>query len=113
MNRHKRDGSRESKSKCPLSLHYAYTEEPSNKASANTENPPTITWILIPQILFLLIVSIGNKASLVIRDEINWSIEMPQRRVRRYMTKTSLFIPPYVRRLKSNFRISNVDIQFS
>ena len=54
----------------------ANIEEPRNKASANKENPHIITLIFSPQILFLFILYIGNKASLAIRHEINWSLEM-------------------------------------
>ena len=52
------------------------TEELGNKASANKENPPITTKIFSPQMPFLLILYIGNKASLAIRHEINWSLEM-------------------------------------
>ena len=54
----------------------AATEEPHNKASANKENPSIITWIFSPQMLFLFILCIGNKASLAIRYEMNWLLEM-------------------------------------
>ena len=80
------------------------TEEPRNKASANKENPPITTWIFSPQILFLLILYIGNKASLAIRQEINWSLEMRYCGVPLYLkdggqlfalfTSKSLKIPP-------------------
>ena len=52
------------------------TEEARNKASAYKENPPITTRIFSPQMPFLLILYIGNKASLAIRHEINWSLEM-------------------------------------
>ena len=34
------------------------------------------TWIFSPQILFLLILYIGNKASFAIRHNIKWSLAM-------------------------------------
>ena len=62
------------------------TEEPRNKASANKENPPITTRIFSPQMPFLLILYIGNKASLAIRHEINWSLEMHYCGVPLYLT---------------------------
>ena len=55
---------------------FVNTEEPRNKASANKENPSIPTKILGPQMLFLLILYIGSKASFAIRHEIDWSLEM-------------------------------------
>ena len=52
------------------------TEEPRNKESANKENPPITTWIFSPKMLFLSILYIGNKASLAIRHEVNWALEI-------------------------------------
>ena len=51
-------------------------EEPRNKTSANKESPPIITFILSPQMLFLLILYIGIKASITIRHKIYRSLEM-------------------------------------
>ena len=62
----------------------SYTEEARNKASAYKENPPITTRIFSPQMPFLLILYIGNKASLAIRHEINWSLEMRYCRVPLY-----------------------------
>ena len=57
-------------------IHEEYTKEPCHKASASKKNPPITIWIFSPVVLFLLILYIGNKASLAIRHEINWSLEM-------------------------------------
>ena len=61
---------------CCRRCHIAYMGETRYKASANKENRLIATWIFSPQILFLLILYIGNKASLAIRHEIDWSLEM-------------------------------------
>ena len=45
-------------------------EEPRNKASANKENPPVTTYIFSPKMLLLLILYLGNKASLAMRYKI-------------------------------------------
>ena len=73
-------------------LVFIRTEEPRNKASANKENPPITTWIFSPQMLFLLILYIGNKASLAIRHEINWSLEMRYCGVPLYAKPFEMFI---------------------
>ena len=71
------------------------TEEPRNKTTAFKENPHIITWI------FLLILYIGNKASLS-KYEINWFLKMHYCRVllykwlesaQRILTMTSLWSP--------------------
>ena len=56
---------------------FSSTEKPRNKASANKVIPPITTWIFSPHLIFLLILYIGNKASMAIRHKINRSLEMP------------------------------------
>ena len=55
---------------------YFTTEEHHNEASVNNKNLPKTVWVFSPLMPFLLILYIDNKASLAIRHEINWSLEM-------------------------------------
>ena len=61
-------------SKLFQTLVFVRTEEPRNDSSANKENQPITKWIFSPQMLILLILCIGNKASLALTGPLKYAI---------------------------------------